>query len=73
MPLTRTDEKITRAPWEWRQPLADVLDTAEIVATWCKENDVPLTLIADLTRLVVERRYSEDDSEDDDSEDDGEP
>jgi hypothetical protein len=54
--MSQLDNRISQAPQEWAVPLADVIDTADVVyialKTW--KIDSPELLLG-LTKLVIER------------------
>jgi hypothetical protein len=54
--MSQLDERICQAPAEWNLPLADVIDTADVIRIALKswEIDSPELLLG-LTKLVMER------------------
>lgn len=53
----RFNQRLDQAPYDWKGPLVDVVDTAESVIIAAKQWDVPIDshLIVGLTRLVIEQ------------------
>ena len=61
---TRFDRRIDNTPYEWRGPLADVIDTADAVRLALKDWEIDdSALLLGLTRLVLERHDKQQEAE----------